>query len=126
MAMMTKKQVKNLAAVLAVLGLYYIFFRKPKVVAPQQPPQPEKPTPSKPTQIVLDKRGIFTVVTKKDPLNIRKSPDKSSSIIGKIANDDIFEGARVKNMPWVAVYEKSDKSKVRGYVSADYVVSGMK
>lgn len=120
---MTKKQMQNLAGILAILGIYFVFFRKPKGVTTDIPVPPVVPTP---TQIILEKRGIFTVVTKTDPLNIRKSPDRNSSIVGKLPKDDLFEGARVKNMPWVAVYDIKNKANVKGYVSADYVVAGMK
>lgn len=115
---------RNWAGVLAVLGIYFLFFRKPKAVTPIQPPIPPSPSPA-PIQIVLEARKMYSVVTKTDPLNVREKPSTSSRVVIKLPKDDIFEGAKVKNMNWIAVYDIKNKANVKGYVSADYVKQGI-
>ena len=124
MAKMTNKQMRNWAGILAIVGIYFLFFKKPKSATPIQPPLPPSPSPA-PIQIVLEARKMFSVNTKTDPLNVREKPSTSSRIITKLPKDDIFEGARVKNMRWVAVYDIKNKANVKGYVSADYVKEGI-
>jgi hypothetical protein len=78
------------------------------------------------TPFVLEMRRMWTVIDSEgDPLNIRKQPTTSSSVVGQLTNDTIFEGSKVNGLTWVAVYDKKDKSKILGFVSSRYVRIGI-
>jgi len=122
---MTKKNQRLLAFAVLAFGLYMIYKGKKKSVLVSQPQIPTGDSGTKPAPIALEKRQMFNVVTKTNPLNMRKNPNKTSAIVGQLPKDSIFEGARVKGMPWIAVYDKANKSIIKGFVSSDFVKAGI-
>ena len=113
--MMNKKTAKLLTFAMIVGGAtaIYLYFSKNKKIQPLPPPPPQKKTTGK---VYIS--GY--VSTKSSDLNIRKEPNTTSDIVGKLKNGAIANVLDFGVDGWYQLLDNINFKPI-GYVSAQYI-----